>query len=53
MNEPAVQLALQALYDTLSEEQQSDLRARLYRDAWKHERPTTDEDAAMELLRGY
>ena len=53
MNEAAIKLALQALYETLSEEQQGELRNRLYYNAWKHELPTTDEDDALELLKGY
>ena len=53
MNERAVALALQALYAALSEEQQWEVRSRLYHDAYKHEKPTVNEDDAMELLRGW
>ena len=53
MNGNAVALALKALYSTLTEEQQADLRRDLYFNVEKHELDTTDVDAAMELLRGF
>lgn len=46
-------LALNALYDALTEGQQTDLRVALYRCARKHELSAEDEDAAMKLLEGY
>ena len=53
MNERAVALALQALYNELSEQQQTHLNIVMMRDARKHDLEHKDEDEAMELLRGY
>ena len=48
--ELALGAALQAIYASMTEEQQNEVRRCLYRDARKHEKPTDTEDAAMNIL---